>query len=92
MTPFAPKTGYGPSGTSQHWLGGVKKGAAYVGINIEDLRLLPVSVPAMDKQLEVVEHLEALQDETQRLEALYRQKLTALDDLKKSILHQAFSS
>ena len=31
------------SGASQHWLGGVKKGVAYVGINIEDLRLLPVS-------------------------------------------------
>jgi type I restriction enzyme S subunit len=30
-------------------------------------------------------------DETNRLTALYRQKLTALDDLKKSLLHQAFS-
>ena len=79
------------SGTSQHWLGGMKKGAAYVGINIEDLRLLPVSAPAMEKQLYVVEHLEALESETQRLESLYRQKLTALDDLKKSLLHQAFS-
>jgi type I restriction enzyme, S subunit len=79
------------SGTSQHWLGGVKKGAAYVGINIEDLRLLPVSAPAMDRQLEVVKHLEALEADTQRLESIYQQKLTALDDLKKSLLHQAFS-
>jgi type I restriction enzyme S subunit len=29
--------------------------------------------------------------ETQGLEAVYQQKLTALDDLKKSLLHQAFS-
>jgi type I restriction enzyme S subunit len=79
------------SGTTQHWLGGVKKGAAYVGINIEDLRLLPVNVPVMDRQLEIVEHLESLEAETQRLESLYQQKLTALDDLKKSLLHQAFS-
>jgi type I restriction enzyme S subunit len=79
------------SGTSQHWLGGVKKGAAYVGINIEDLRLLPVSAPAMVKQLEVVGHLQALEAETQRLESIYLQKLTALDDLKKSLLYQAFS-
>ncbi len=29
--------------------------------------------------------------EARRLESLYQQKLTALDDLKKSLLHQAFS-
>jgi type I restriction enzyme S subunit len=32
-----------------------------------------------------------MQDETQRRESLYRQKLTALNELKKSLLHQAFS-
>ena len=35
--------------------------------------------------------LEELSAETQRLKSLYQQKLTALDDLKKSLLHQAFS-
>ena len=50
-------------GASQHWLGGVKKGAAYVGINIEDLRLLPVGSPKLDKQLHIVQHLETLQEE-----------------------------
>jgi type I restriction enzyme S subunit len=35
--------------------------------------------------------LDALHDETQRLAYLYQKKLTALDDLKKSLLHQAFS-
>ena len=79
------------SGTSQQWLGGVKKGAAYVGINIEDLRLLPVSAPEMDEQLEVVRHLEALHQETQRLESIYQQKLAALEALKKSLLHHAFT-
>ena len=29
--------------------------------------------------------------ETQRLEAIYRQKLTALNELKQSILHKAFT-
>lgn len=79
------------SGVSQQWLGGVKKGAAYVGINIEDLRLLPVYAPNRPKQLEVVQHLESLHEETQRLESLYQRKLAALDELKKSLLHQAFS-
>jgi type I restriction enzyme S subunit len=79
------------SGTSQHWLGGVKKGAAYIGINIEDLRILPVSFPKMESQLEIVEHLDLLQKETQRLARLYERKLAALEELKQSLLHQAFS-
>jgi hypothetical protein len=29
--------------------------------------------------------------ETQRLESIYQQKLAALEELKKSLLHQAFS-
>lgn len=33
----------------------------------------------------------SLREETQRLESLYQQKLRALIDLKKSLLHQAFS-
>jgi type I restriction enzyme S subunit len=35
--------------------------------------------------------LDGLSEETQRLESLYQRKLTALDELKKSLLHQAFS-
>lgn len=79
------------SGTSQQWLGGVKKGAAYVGINIEDLRLLPVGTPRMGEQLEVVRHLELLHEETQRLASVYERKLAGLDALKRSLLHQAFT-
>jgi type I restriction enzyme S subunit len=30
-------------------------------------------------------------DETQRLESFYQRKLTALEALKKSLLHQAFT-
>ncbi|MBT9496930.1 MAG: restriction endonuclease subunit S [Zoogloea sp.] len=39
----------------------------------------------------IVAMLESLADETQRLESLYQRKLAALDELKKSLLHQAFS-
>lgn len=78
------------SGASQLWLSSVKKGAAYVGINIEDLRLLPISAPKLSKQMEVVKYLESLQEETQRLESVYRRKLDALEELKKSLLHKAF--
>ncbi len=42
------------------------------------------------QQLMIVAKFDALRDEIQRLESIYRQKLTALDTLKKSLLHQAF--
>ena len=35
--------------------------------------------------------LEGLSKETQRLESLYERKLAALEALKKSLLHQAFT-
>lgn len=42
------------SDESQRWLGAMKKGVAYVGINIEDLRRLPVQLPARKEQDEIV--------------------------------------
>jgi len=76
---------------SQTWLGGVKKGAAYVGINIEDLRLLPTPLPPMREQKRILAALDTVRAEGQHLASLYQQKLAALDALKKSLLHQAFS-
>ncbi len=43
------------------------------------------------EQQAVVSKLNDLDAETQRLEFICRQKLAALDELKKSLLHQAFS-
>lgn len=48
----------------------------------------PTSILA---QAEIVSALDALSTEIQRLETLYQQKLSALAELKKSFLHQAFS-
>jgi len=51
-----------------------------------------VSFPtSVSEQRAIVSILEDLREETQRLETLYRQKLAALDELKKSLLHQAFT-
>ena len=43
------------------------------------------------EQKRIVAKLTSLADETQRLESLYQRKLAALDELKQSLLHQAFS-
>lgn len=51
-----------------------------------------VSFPtSISEQRAIVATLKDLSEETQRLESLYQRKLAALDDLKKSLLHQAFS-
>jgi type I restriction enzyme S subunit len=48
-------------------------------------------IPPLDHQRTIVEKLIAISTETQRLEALYAKKLERLDELKKALLHQAFS-
>ena len=66
-------------------------GTALMQINIRDLRSISFSIPPLKKQEAIATALHELSEETQRLESLYQQKLAALDELKKSLLHQAFS-
>lgn len=47
------------SDESQRWLGAMEKGVAYVGINIEDLRKLPIRLPPTDEQDEIVKRVQA---------------------------------
>jgi len=60
-------------------------------LSIADLRAMPIPAPSISQQEEITELLSSLSDETQRLESIYKQKLAALDELKQSLLHQAFS-
>ena len=55
------------------------------------VKTLPVSVPSIAIQKVIVRTLDNLIEETRRLESLYQNKLNALDELKKSLLHQAFT-
>ncbi len=66
-------------------------GAALMQINIGDLRKVVISFPSLKEQKEIAVRLDELSAETQTLRSIYQQKLAALDALKKSLLHQAFS-
>lgn len=66
-------------------------GTALMQINIGDLRKLTVSFPSLVEQKSISVRLEKFAEEIQRLQRLYHQKQSALADLKKSLLHQAFS-
>ena len=48
-------------------------------------------IPPLAHQHAIVKKLLGLSEETQRLASLYERKLAALDELKKSLLHQAFT-
>jgi type I restriction enzyme S subunit len=67
-------------------------GATVQGIKASLLRLIVISFPSeLSVQQGIVTELDALSNETQRLESIYQRKLAALESLKKSLLHQAFS-
>ena len=55
------------------------------------VKTLPIAVPSIPTQQAIVETLDALTEETQHLARIYEQKLAALEALKKSLLHQAFT-
>jgi type I restriction enzyme, S subunit len=67
------------------------KGSAQANINMGTFEHERFPFPPVAEQKQIVEKLDALSEETQRLARLYEQKLAALEALKKSLLHQAFS-
>lgn len=60
-------------------------------LNKEAVQTLPICVPTLPTQKSIVNTLNSLADEVGRLSQIYERKLTALDELKQSLLHQAFS-
>jgi type I restriction enzyme S subunit len=67
-------------------------GATVQGIKASLLKTIEISFPkTLEEQNQCVAQLDALSAETQRLAAIYTRKLAALDELKKSLLHQAFT-
>ena len=60
-------------------------------LSIADLRRLPVPLPPLPEQRERVAELSRLDQATRTLESVYRRKVAALDELKRSLLHQAFT-
>ena len=69
----------------------ISAGAAQPNLSTEQIKGFVLPLPSVDEQERIVEALETLSEETQRLARLYEQKLAALEALKKSLLHQAFT-
>jgi type I restriction enzyme S subunit len=65
-------------------------GATFKELSGSKLGAIEIPVPTLQEQQTVVEKLNKLLVETQKLEVIYKQKLNDLEELKKSILQKAF--
>jgi len=60
-------------------------------INGAKLKSYPIPAPSISEQRDIAKKLYALVAETGRLASIYDRKLHALQALKNSLLHQAFT-
>jgi restriction endonuclease S subunit len=68
------------------------RGATVQHVNMKDIRAFKISsVPSLAMQQQAIEQLSEIERTCEALQEIQRRKLTALDELKKSLLHQAFS-
>ena len=68
------------------------KGATILRLYNDDLRRIVIAFPtSLDVQKSIAAQMDLIFDATQRLESLYQRKIAALDELKQSLLQQAFS-
>lgn len=66
-------------------------GMAQPKLNQKMLNSIPIPFPSLSEQKQIVTKLDTLSTETKKLEEIYKQKLTHLEELKKSILKKAFN-
>ena len=66
------------------------KGTARDNINMATFENQKFPFPSVKEQQTIIIKLKALRSETQKLEAIYQQKLLNLEELKKSVLQKAF--
>ncbi len=69
----------------------LSNGATMQNLSNQSLSDLVIAMPSLDSQNQITNKLDDLRTETQRLEAIYRQKIAALNELKQSILQKAFT-
>ncbi len=60
-------------------------------VNREHLFAYKLFLPSIKEQQNIVQKLDALSAETQKLENIYQNKINDLEELKKSVLQKAFS-
>jgi len=70
---------------------GMQTGSGVPHISSKQIKDFQFFKPPVKEQVRIANLLDKLSTETKRLKSLYRHKLAAFDELKKSLLHQAFT-
>lgn len=65
-------------------------GSSIPQLTVPMLKDKKIKYPSLPEQQKIVEKLDALQEQTKRLEQIYTQKIKECDELKQSILQKAF--
>jgi type I restriction enzyme S subunit len=68
-----------------------RRGVRQKNLSLGKIKEITIPLPELAQQRAIISQLRNIRTETQRLESIYRQKLTTLDELRKSLLHQAFT-
>ncbi len=66
-------------------------GARMPRANMKEVINFYIGIPPLLEQKQIVQKLDIVSTETKKLETIYQQKITCLDELKKSILQKAFN-
>ncbi len=80
------------SAFAQEYRSAANPGAAQKHFNVRAAKDVLLHLPPLaEQQAHRCTSSMSFDDETQRLESIYQRKLAALESLKKSLLHQAFT-
>lgn len=79
------------SAFGKHLVLGKLVGAAQKHFNVNAAKQVILHLPPICEQNNIIQSIQRMRSESQRLAALYQRKLDVLDNLKKSILHHAFT-
>ena len=66
-------------------------GTAQPNLGAKDLKKFFINVPSIEEQKIICNELSLLKKETKVLESIFLRKITEIEELKKSYLHEAFS-
>ena len=69
----------------------VQTGSGVPHISGQQILDFPFLLPPIPEQSRIITHLDVVRTETDRLASLYEQKLADLDELRRSVLQEAFA-
>ena len=69
----------------------LRRGVRQKNLSLGKIKEIVVPVPSAQVQRNIIERLRSAQEMSDRLQTVYQRKLSALEELRKSLLHQAFT-